>query len=169
MRITVYDDAAARRTMVGWFDTDRAVQFRPDPDCCLDCAAPDSGQWLYRTSLGRWVLCREVTGGGQPCYRFLSPTQAREWLIRHGRAEAAAMFASRRRAPAARSRRPGRPEVGGPVVVRLGADLLTDLDNYAGARNLSRANAIRDLIRAALTDAAPAAGDTGVAARSTCC
>lgn len=36
--------------------------------------------------------------------------------------------------------------------MRLGDELLTEVDNYAGARHVSRADAIRNLIKAALTE-----------------
>ena len=38
------------------------------------------------------------------------------------------------------------------MAVRLGDDLLTEVDNYAGERNVSRADAIRALIKTALAD-----------------
>lgn len=144
--------------MVGWFDRDSAEHFEPDS---LECrGSGDHGeagrQSLYRTSFGRWVL-REDRGGTtstpEISYRFLSPAQARTWLKDHGLAEIAARYFTPR-SPAA-TRRAGRPEVGGPVVVRLGEDLLNEVDNYAGARNVSRADAIRDLIKSALTESEP--------------
>lgn len=156
MRITVYDDsrADARRTMVGWFDRDSAEHFEPNP---LECrGSGDDGvagrQSLYRTSFGRWVLREDRVGttSTEIGYRFLSPAQARTWLKDHGLAEIAARYFTPRRPGA--PRRAGRPEVGGPVVVRLGEDLLNEVDNYAGARNVSRADAIRDLIKSALTE-----------------
>lgn len=44
----------------------------------------------------------------------------------------------------------GRPVVGAPVNVRLGDDLLTKVDNYAAAEGISRAEAIRQLVRRGL-------------------
>lgn len=156
VRITVYEDSDtdSGRVMVGWFDRDRAEHFRPDPLQCpqfADFASADSGQSLYRTSQGRWVLGEVAAHTGEGLYRFLSPAQARLWLNSHGRRDVAARYFSRGTSNP-KPRKAGRPEVGGPVTVRLGDDLLTDLDNYAGAHNLSRANAIRDLIKTALTD-----------------
>jgi len=138
--------------MAGWFDESRAEQFRAPNS--PGCSPADAAQVLHRTSLGRWVL-EDAAGGRESRYRFLAPNLARDWLRRHGMADAAARFFGPARTPAAQSRRPraGRPEVGGPVVVRLGADLLADVDNYAGARNVSRASAIRTLISAALAGA----------------
>lgn len=44
----------------------------------------------------------------------------------------------------------GRPEIGTPVNVRLGADLLAKVDRYANAEGVSRAEAIRELLQRAL-------------------
>jgi len=169
VRVTVYDDTAnGGRTMVGWFDIDRAQHFRQSPPSTEDSEVLAAEQRLYRTCLGRWVLREEKLGGQQSQYRFLSPAQAHDWLSRHGLGTVAARFFARECTSASQSRKPGRPEVGGPVVVRLGPDLLTELDNYAESRNLSRAGAIRDLIRSALTEEA-AETATAAAAGSTCC
>lgn len=158
MRITVYDVSRvdSGRTMVGWFDPDRAEHFIPDGLCRgdFDANALRSRQSLYRTSLGRWVLCDDGADEEDSTYRFLSPTQARRWLNHQGLTDVAARYFTRRPVKSA-PRRAGRPEVGGPVAVRLGDDLLTDVDNYAGARNVSRADAIRDLIKTALSDVQP--------------
>lgn len=153
VRITVYDDSAqSGRAMVGWFDKDRAELFRSEslgPNTFEK--DPAARQSLYRTSQGRWVLREERDGSEDGNYRFLSPTQARRWLNHQGLGDVAARFFSRRpnkRTPP----RVGRPEVGGPVTVRLGDELLTEVDDYAGARNVSRADAIRDLLKAALAE-----------------
>lgn len=155
MRITVYEQSGAdsHRTMVGWFDRDRAEHFRPDhlhrkhfDDGSGD---PEHEQSLYRTSLGRWVLREDRPGDSAYC--FLSPTAARAWLKQHGLSDVAARYFAPRSANSG-PRKAGRPEVGGPVAVRLGDDLLTEVDNYAGERNVSRADAIRALIKTALAD-----------------
>lgn len=44
----------------------------------------------------------------------------------------------------------GRPEIGTPVNVRLGADLLAQVDQYAAAESVSRAEAIRQLVQRGL-------------------
>jgi len=43
---------------------------------------------------------------------------------------------------------PGRPEIGQPINVRLGDELLTQVDNYAARQSISRAQAIRQAVRA---------------------
>ncbi|BBC53943.1 hypothetical protein [Mycobacterium phage HC] len=48
------------------------------------------------------------------------------------------------------TKRAGRPEVGRPVNVRLGDDLLAEVDEYAAAKGIARAEAIRHLLRAGL-------------------
>lgn len=47
---------------------------------------------------------------------------------------------------------PGRPQIGKPVNLRLGDDLLAHLDDYAALHNWSRAEAARFLITVALTE-----------------
>lgn len=44
----------------------------------------------------------------------------------------------------------GRPEVGAPINVRLGDELLASVDAYAAEESLSRAEAVRNLIKQAL-------------------
>lgn len=46
----------------------------------------------------------------------------------------------------------GRPEIGQPINVRLGDKLLARADDYAAREKISRAEAIRALVRAALTE-----------------
>lgn len=44
----------------------------------------------------------------------------------------------------------GRPEVGTPINVRLGDELLTEVDAYAQVEGISRAEAIRQLVQRGL-------------------
>lgn len=44
----------------------------------------------------------------------------------------------------------GRPEVGKPINVRLGDELLTRVDEYAEAEGVNRAEAIRQLVQQGL-------------------
>jgi metal-responsive CopG/Arc/MetJ family transcriptional regulator len=44
----------------------------------------------------------------------------------------------------------GRPEVGTPINVRLGDELLERVDDYAIRENISRAEAIRQLVQRGL-------------------
>ena len=46
----------------------------------------------------------------------------------------------------------GRPEIGTPINVRLGNDLLAEVDEYASGLGVSRAEAIRQLVRVAMID-----------------
>jgi len=48
--------------------------------------------------------------------------------------------------------RPGRPEIGPPINIRLGNELLTRIDNYAARQAISRAQAIRQIVKAALAE-----------------
>lgn len=44
----------------------------------------------------------------------------------------------------------GRPEVGAPINVRLGDELLERVDDYAIRENISRAEAVRQLVQRGL-------------------
>ncbi|MBU8820946.1 ribbon-helix-helix domain-containing protein [Mycolicibacterium goodii] len=44
----------------------------------------------------------------------------------------------------------GRPSVGAPINVRLGDDLLAEVDAYAAAEDIKRAEAIRRLVQRGL-------------------
>ena len=46
----------------------------------------------------------------------------------------------------------GRPEIGQPITVRLGDDLLALVDDYAAHNGNTRAEAIRFLLTAALSE-----------------
>ncbi len=46
----------------------------------------------------------------------------------------------------------GRPEIGQPINVRLGDKLLATLDAYAAREAISRAEALRGVVRAALSE-----------------
>ena len=48
-------------------------------------------------------------------------------------------------------RRPGRPEVGQPINIRLGDDLLAKVDAVAAESGQTRAQTIRRLVASALT------------------
>lgn len=53
----------------------------------------------------------------------------------------------------------GRPEIGAPINVRLGNDLLAEVDAYAAELGFSRAEAIRQLVRVAMIDKLVARGE----------
>lgn len=44
----------------------------------------------------------------------------------------------------------GRPEIGQPVNIRFGNDLLAQVDRYAEKESISRAEAVRELVKQAL-------------------
>lgn len=44
----------------------------------------------------------------------------------------------------------GRPEIGRPINIRLGDDLLAEVDAYAEAEGIKRAEAIRQLVQRGL-------------------
>lgn len=150
-RINVYDtdEFEGIRSLAGWFDDAKAESFAEDTrwDGDNHISIPTGSQWshemLYRTSAGRWVLHGwSQWQGSQPSYGFVSDGRAREWLFTNGHDGAAAKHFG----PVEEERGPGRPEVGAPINVRLGDQLLTNVDAWAAIHSTSRSEAIRRLV-----------------------
>ena len=167
-RINVYRDnddyhrcgEGSARLLDGWFSPDSATAFEEATrwDGSNHISIPTGSQWnhelLYRTSGGRWVLHSwSQWQGSQPAYRFIGEDAAREWLLANDHDDAVTQWWG---APEA-ERGPGRPEIGTPINVRLGDDLLAKVDAIAAADGASRAETIRNLIRRAAASAEPSA------------
>jgi len=103
------------------------------------------GQGLYRTAQDRWVLRRWSDRRGAIDVHYIEPDKAREWLVSNDYDDDAAELFAGPIEPV----RPGRPEIGNPVQVRLG-DLLPRVDAFAAETLRSRADVIRQLIREGL-------------------
>jgi hypothetical protein len=101
-----------------------------------------TGQGLYRTAQGRWVL-REWSNwqGATDIHAYIEPDEARDWLIFNDYDD----DAEKHFGAVEPERGPGRPEIGNPVQIRLG-DLLARVDAYAAEQGRSRADAVRELI-----------------------
>lgn len=137
-RINVYEDNGYGHVhLAGWFDDDSADEYWAS-----------AGSILYRTAGGRWV--RYSRDG----YQFVNDETAQEWLIEHGPHfdEAVEKWFG----AIEEERGPGRPEVGQPINVRLGDDLLAQVDAIAKADNASRAETVRTLIASAVAARAAA-------------
>lgn len=148
-------------TTVGRFDRDRAERWeealRWDGRNCISKATGDqwSHQALYRTAGGRWVLCRYSDYQHKPTrYGWIDPVEAKAWLIAQGESAAAEThFGSIEETGPAVELGRGRPEIGGRICVRLGEDLLEQLDGWAAAHDVARAEAVRQLLAATLPPA----------------
>ncbi|MGV7585211.1 ribbon-helix-helix domain-containing protein [Mycobacterium kansasii] len=154
-RINVYDadDYEGTRTLAGWFDDDSAESYSEDTrwDGNNHISIPTGSQWehehLFRTAGGRWVLHRWSQWQGTTSdYRFVSGNRARDWLLANDH-EAAV---ERLFGPVEPERGPGRPEIGTPINIRLGDELLAQIDSRAAESGRSRSETIRALLTTAL-------------------
>jgi len=150
-RVNVIDPET--RELVGWFDDEKAERFAEDRDWNGSnwISVATGSQWhheaLYRTAGGRWVLNSWSQFQGVPeRYEFISDARAREWLLKNGHDEAVQRFFGE----IEEERGPGRPEIGPAIQVRLPAELLRRVEDWAQAQGVSRAEAVRRLLEAAL-------------------
>jgi hypothetical protein len=168
-RINVYEpvsehdydlDRDAKPRLAGHFDDDKATRIDENREwdghnmTSVVAGGTFEHECLYRTAGGRWVLNHwSQWEGVQPTYRFVSDAVARDWLLRNGSdTEVAKWFG-----PVASEAGPdlgGRPEVGGTVSTAVGTDRLAAVDRWAAENGVTRAEAIRRLLDAALGVAA---------------
>lgn len=156
-RINVYEDSDdshdSRPRLAGWFDADAADTFDENTrwDGSNHISVATGSQWdhemLYRTSGGRWVLHTwSQWQGSTPTYRFITADHAHTWLMANDHDNAVLEHIG----PLESERGPGRPEIGDPITVRLGNELLAQVDEYAAGQSMSRAEALRQLVSAGL-------------------
>jgi len=155
-RVNIYThDEYDGKTLSGWFDPQRATRYDSDTkwDGNNRVSVITNSQWideyLYRTAGGRWVLNHDATRyhSGPDDYRFVTDDQAHDWLLRSECNDDAVKLHF---GEIEDERGPGRPEVGKPINVRLGDELLAKVDAEAGRRGKSRADTLRDLVAGAL-------------------
>ncbi len=173
-RINVYsspsDDGFDQEppALLGWFNPDKAVE-RVQEDTewdghnhvgtlsGLQCGYEE----LFRTASGRWVRHYNARNehNGPEFYEFLTDEQAKDWLLRNN----SDTIVERYFGEIDEEHGPGRPSVtGSPVSIKLG-DVEAAVDTWRGARGLSRAEAVRQLVAKALA-AEPKDGDPGALA-----
>jgi len=151
------DDPYEGPQRAGYFDQDVATYWHGDTywdgNNRADKNTGDSrwGQGLYRTAQGRWVLHTwSRWQGEQPTYTYTADTAAHDWLLFNNYDK----DAEKHFGEAEQERGPdlgGRPEIGGPVLLRLG-DVLPLLDAYAKSNGFTRAYAARQLLYQALNE-----------------
>lgn len=165
-RINVFEDSEDDygrpiQRLAGWFDADRAVKIegRREWDgqnmACVHVGA-NRGQYLYRTAKGRFVLeTWSAWVNEDTTYRFITETQAREWLTIDQQDDRITEWFGELEEEAGPEPEPraepraGRPAIGEQTGVRLGAELTAKVD-AARQDGESRAAAIRRLLEAAL-------------------
>lgn len=155
-RINIHsiDENTGTRTLLGWFDPDAAETFTEakawngDIHLGVISGGQLGYQALHRTKGGAWVMesnfRREFNG--PHTHEFITPEQAHDWLIRSEiNDEAAERFFGE----VEEERSPGRPEVGPAFKIRFEQDLLDWTDAQAKAAGVSRAELIRQYVKAA--------------------
>jgi hypothetical protein len=151
-RVNVYEtfsDGNERddRTLAGWFETSAAQSWSDVDYNGNGSRGIGRGQAVWRTKGGRWVLQEWTNWEGEIEHnRFISPEQAREWLLANNADDAVEQHFG----PVEDERGPGRPEVGKPVQIRFPDDMLAGIDAYASEQGVSRAEAVRQIVSEAL-------------------
>ena len=145
-RVNVFDEFGELK---GWFDEAKAEEFKEatrwdgSNHISIATGSQTEHEQLYRTAGGRWVLNRwSQWQGTQETYRFISDQEAREWLLANGEDKAAERYFGE----IEEERGPGRPEIGPVIQVRLPEELLAKVDAVAMRDDLSRAEAVRQLL-----------------------
>lgn len=149
-RTNIFADHDDHR-IIGWFDWDAIKGRWSDRDHNGNGSrGTGRGEEVILTAGGKWVMNHWTAWQGESSTRvYITPDEAREWLIANN--EDAAAEEHFGDIPDEEDRRPGgRPEIGGRVTTALG-DRLEEIDAYAAARGLSRAEAIRRLVSAGLS------------------
>lgn len=133
------------KTVVGWFDWDKIQAHYGDKDYNGNGSRGTArGTGIVLTAGGRWVSQYWTAWQGEHAtFTYITPDEARDWLIANNEEEAIVEHFGG--LPEEEDRRPGRPEIGSPVQVRLG-DLLGQVDEWAAARAMTRAEAVRKLV-----------------------
>lgn len=154
-RVNIYsrDDYEAD-TLLGWYDPANAVE-KIDEDTRWNghnhIGIMSGGQAgyerLYRTKGGRWVRYYNFTAefNGPEYSEFLTDDQAKVWLLRNGSDEIIEKYFGELEEESG----PGRPAIGEPINVRLGAELQARVDAEAQPGE-KRAATIRRLLEKAL-------------------
>lgn len=142
----------------GWFDPDKAIEtientYRWDGNNNVSVVSGDkfAHETLYRTPGGRWVL--ERTSQWQNVadeYRFLDDDEAKDWLTRDGDDEVIERYFGELPDESGPDQG-GRPTVGGIISTAVGVDRLAAVDQWAAEHGVKRADAIRQLLDAALS------------------
>lgn len=153
MRINVYtyphpdDYDSEGPQLAGWFDWSKADRWSDSDYNGNGSGGPGRGQAVIRTAKGRWVLEQWTAWQNESdTYEYIPDERAQEWLLRHNEDAAVAEHFG----AIEEERGPGRPEIGGRITTAIGDDLLVQLDEWAVAHGVSRAETIRHLLSSAL-------------------
>lgn len=136
--------------IMGWFDYDAARARWTDLDYDGNGSrGTGRGTGIILTAGGKWVSSHlTIWAGEEATFVYVTPQQAREWLIANN--EDAAVAEHFGELAEEEDRRPGRPEIGGRITTAIGDDLLASVDGYADEHGIARAEAVRRLVSAGL-------------------
>jgi Ribbon-helix-helix protein, copG family len=145
--------------LLGWFESAKAVFWSDRDHNGNGSGGTGRGQTVWRTAQGKWVLEHwSAWQDEESTYAYITPDEARDWLLRND--EDVAVRDHFGEVAEEEDRRPGRPAIGGEAGnVRLGEERLAEVDAYAKAQNLSRAEAVRRLVDEALRQGSRSAAD----------
>ena len=136
--------------LLGWFESGKAVFWSDRDHNGNGSGGTGRGQTVWCTAQGKWVLEHwSAWQDEESTYAFITPDEARDWLLRND--EDVAVRDHFGEVAEEEDRRPGRPAIGEPVNVRLGEELLSQVDAYAREHGHSRAEAIRIMLAEFLT------------------
>jgi hypothetical protein len=128
----------------GHFDWDKAARWS-DRDAISGngSGGPGAGEAVMLTAGGKWVIEHWTNWQGQSNrYHWITPEDAKAWLLRNGEDDAVAEYFGDRPEETDLG---GRPAIGGAVHVRLGAQI-DKVDAYAARHGVSRAEAVRRIV-----------------------
>ena len=138
--LAAHDD----RTVVGWFDYQRAGRWDDRDYNGNGSRGTGRGAGVVLTAGGKWLGLQWTSWQDEEwTHVYITPDEARDWLIASHEDQVVEEHFGE--IPDEEDRRPGRPQIGIPVQVRLG-DELARVDAYAAANGIKRAEAIRRLI-----------------------
>lgn len=152
-RENIYTDpeiTGGEAQFAGWFDRDAATDY-PEAGPDEPGQEPRSGEVLWRTAQGRWVLQRWSARWDTPDrFTFYDPKAAPLWLGRNGYSNEEIDEATGMVMPDELDLR-GRPAIGSPVKVILPEETIARLDEaIAQGDASSRSEAARQLIQDAI-------------------
>lgn len=160
MRVNIYDTPDypdERPALVGWYDPNQCEHWDSETEWDGNNNTPlvtgSHTEWerLFRTPGGRWVVYHWSRWEGHPDrHSFVSPEDAREWMIRAGLDSAEIERATGQAVEPERG--PGQPRIGQQIKATLPDDQVAALTGMVErGEAASLADAVRQTIARGLT------------------
>lgn len=147
-RVNVYEEhddgnGGTEYTWAGWFDSTKADRWTDMDHDNNGSGGVGRGQAVYRTAKGRWVLEHWTCWQGEEDrYTFISPDEARDWLLQNDCDEAVEEHFGE----IEEEQGPGRPAIGPPLPVPMSKGLRVPLGLRANAAGTSMAEVVRTAV-----------------------